>query len=369
MGMGEPLCTLFLCGDVMTGRGVDQVLQHPSRPKLYEPMVKSAIEYVHLAERAHGSIPRRVAPTYIWGAALEELERRKPSARIINLETSITTSEDAEPKGINYRMHPDNVRVLTAAGIDCATIANNHALDWGLTGLRETLATLTSAGIRTAGAGSTFAEAETPAVIDAGVNARILVLALGAFDSGVPAFWSAADDRPGVHWFGDYSTRTVARVAQLVTQWKRDGDVAVLSIHWGPNWGYEIPSEHRRFAKALIDDAGIDLVFGHSSHHPKAIELHRGHAILYGCGDFMNDYEGIPNHDAYRHDISLMYFPTIDLHSGELAAMEMVPLLIRNFRLQLPSSADIRWVRDMLDGECRRVGRRVAERATALRLE
>ena len=98
--------TLFLCGDVMTGRGIDQILRHPSRPVLYERAVTSALEYVGLAEHAHGPIPRRVDPTYVWGVALEELERRRPAARIINLETSITTHEDAAPKGINYRMHP-----------------------------------------------------------------------------------------------------------------------------------------------------------------------------------------------------------------------------------------------------------------------
>src|SRR5262245_37346644 len=121
------MCTLFLCGDVMTGRGIDQILAHPSPPRLYESVVTPALDYVKLAEDTHGDIPRAVSPTYVWGAALDDLERRRPDARIVNLETSITTSDRAEPKGINYRMHPANVGVLTAAGVDCATIANNHA--------------------------------------------------------------------------------------------------------------------------------------------------------------------------------------------------------------------------------------------------
>lgn len=123
------MITLFLCGDVMTGRGIDQILPHPSQPQLYEPYVRSAHEYVALAEQVNGPIPRPVDAAYVWGAALLEFDRRRPDVRIVNLETAITTSEDREAKGINYRMHPANIACLTAAGIDCCTLANNHVLD------------------------------------------------------------------------------------------------------------------------------------------------------------------------------------------------------------------------------------------------
>src|SRR5262245_26904023 len=101
--------TLCLCGDVMTGRGVDQVLPHPSNPRLHESYVKSALEYVTVAESIHGRIARPVHFAYPWGEALAEMDRLGPDVRILNLETSITTSEDYEPKGINYRMHPANM--------------------------------------------------------------------------------------------------------------------------------------------------------------------------------------------------------------------------------------------------------------------
>src|SRR5215475_14437759 len=110
--------SLFLCGDVMTGRGIDQVLPHPVNPVLYEPYLHDAREYVELAETAHGPISRPVACDYIWGDALEELERAGVDSRIVNLETSITTAEQACPKGINYRMHPDNIGCISAARID-----------------------------------------------------------------------------------------------------------------------------------------------------------------------------------------------------------------------------------------------------------
>lgn len=353
----------------MTGRGVDQILPHPCPPILYEPLVRSALQYVSLAERAHGPIGRPADLAYVWGVAMDELEQRKPVARIINLETSVTTSAQAVPKGINYRMHPANVGVLSAAGIDCAVLANNHVLDWGLQGLRETLDALANAGVRIAGAGHNRAEAEAPAILDVGEQSRLLVFAFGAVDSGVPASWAADAAVPGVNWIGDYSARTVDHVGDLVAAFRRPGDIVVASIHWGSNWGYEIPHDHRRFAHALIDRAGVDLVYGHSSHHVKAIEIYRGRGIFYGCGDFLNDYEGIHGPKDFRDDLTMMYFPTLDTRSGELTALEMVPLLIRNFRLQRPDAADARWLCDTLDRECRQFGAGVFEREGRVMLE
>src|SRR5690349_5110944 len=104
---------LFLCGDVMTGRGIDQVLPHPSDPRLYESYVDDARDYVELAERKNGPIAAPVTLDHVWGDALDELGRRPTHARIVNLETSVTTSSEPLPKGINYRMHPRNVGCLT----------------------------------------------------------------------------------------------------------------------------------------------------------------------------------------------------------------------------------------------------------------
>jgi hypothetical protein len=95
---------VFLCGDVMTGRGVDQILPHPCAPHLHEDYVRPAKGYVRLVEQAHGPIPARAPAAYISGAALDELSRTPPDARIVNLKTSITRSDEYIPKGINYRM-------------------------------------------------------------------------------------------------------------------------------------------------------------------------------------------------------------------------------------------------------------------------
>jgi hypothetical protein len=95
-----------------------------------------------------------VDPASIWGNALEILKAAAPDVRLVNLETAVTRGGTPwAGKDIHYRMHPQNIACLTAAGLDCAVLANNHVLDWGLAGLDETLETLHHAGIHTAGAG------------------------------------------------------------------------------------------------------------------------------------------------------------------------------------------------------------------------
>jgi poly-gamma-glutamate synthesis protein (capsule biosynthesis protein) len=348
--------TLFLCGDVMTGRGIDQILPQPSDPTLHEGYVQTALGYLALAESAHGTIPRQVAPAYIWGDALAELARANPDARIVNLETSVTRSDDWLDKGINYRMHPANVACLTAAGIDCCVLANNHVLDWGRAGLVETLAVLHAAGLRTAGAGRNRAEAQAVTAIPVARGGRVLVAAYGMPSSGVPPQWAATETTPGVAVLEDLSDRNVARVARAVREVRRPGDLAVASIHWGGNWGYGIGRAERRFAHRLVDEAGVDLVHGHSSHHPKAIEVHAGKLVLYGCGDFVNDYEGISGYESYRSDLSLMYLPTVDAATGALVRLELVPTQMRRFRVQRASAADGQWLADLLSQEGRQFG-------------
>ncbi len=353
----------------MTGRGIDQILPNPGDPRLFEACVRSALEYVALAERASGPIPRPVGFEYVWGDALEILRRLAPHARIINLETAVTSREDADPgRGIHYRMHPANVACLTAAGIDCCVLANNHVLDWGLGGLKETLQVLHAAGVHTAGAGQDESQAAAPAVM--GVpGGRVLVYGLGFPSSGVPAGWKARRARAGVNWFPGVSGDTVEALGRRVEVDRRAGDLIVASLHWGGNWGYEVSGAERAFAHALIDRAGVDLVHGHSSHHPRGIEIHQGKAILYGCGDLLNDYEGIGGYESYRPQLSWMYFPALDA-GGRLAALELVALRVRRFRLQRASAEESAWLKARLDRECARWDvRTVPGRDGALALE
>ncbi|MBE9510233.1 MAG: CapA family protein [Bacteroidetes bacterium] len=349
-----------MCGDVMIGRGIDQVLPHPSAPVIYEPYMKSARGYVKLTEKANGPISQPVSYSYIWGDALEELEQIAPDLKIINLETSITKSNDYwKNKGINYRMHPGNIACITAAKIDFCSLANNHILDWGYSGLIETLETLNKVNVKSAGAGQNFREAETPAVMEIKGKGRVIVFSYGLETSGIPLNWAALEDKPGVNLLKDLSDKTVQEIKKKVERVKKQGDIVVVSIHWGSNWGYNIPSGQIEFAHKLIDKASVSIIHGHSSHHVKGIEVYKDKPVIYGCGDFLNDYEGIGGYEHFRDDLALMYFISVEPSTGKLIRLQMIPTQIKHFKVNKASAADVLWLKNILNRECKRFGIRV----------
>lgn len=348
--------SVFLCGDVMTGRGIDQIMPRPGSPVIHESYLRNANGYVQLAENVNGLIPKPVSYDYIWGDALTVLTSVNPDLRVINLETSVTTNDDFWPKGINYRMHPGNVACLSAARIDCCILANNHVLDWGHAGLIETLDVIKAEGITPVGAGKDRYQAQAPAIFNITGKGRLVILAYGLKTSGIPGSWTASNTWPGINILPDLSARTIHRIKREVATVKQPGDVVLLSLHWGGNWGYKIYSEERQFAHSLIDKAGVDAIYGHSSHHVKGIEVYQQNLILYGCGDFLNDYEGIRGHEQYRSHLTLMYFPRFDPLSGKLLQMVMIPMQIKRFQTVHATRSDNQWLVDVLNREGKQLG-------------
>jgi poly-gamma-glutamate synthesis protein (capsule biosynthesis protein) len=289
---------------------------------------------------------------------LADLGAEAPEARIANLETSITASAKPAPKGINYRMHPANVGCLQAANLDCCALANNHVLDWGDEGLIETLSTLKQAGIPFAGAGQNAEEAAAPAILDRGAGARLLVFSYGSPTSGIPSSWAAKPQRPGVNLVPDLSAATAERIGERILAVRRPGDLVIVSIHWGSNWGYKVEDDQRAFAHALIEAGACDVLHGHSSHHPRPLEVHRGRLVLYGCGDFLNDYEGIGGYERYRGDLVLAYLPRLS-GEGTLRRLTLLAYRIRRFRLERAAGEDASWLAATLDRESRPFGARV----------
>lgn len=332
------MTVIFLTGDVMTGRAIDQLLPHPGDPTLREAVVSDARTYISLAEQTNGPIPAPIDFAWPWGEALEIVDEFAPDVRLLNLETSITAGgEFARGKGVHYRMHPDNIGCLTAIRPDVCALANNHILDFGYQGLTDTLRTLDDAGIRSAGAGLDAESAQRPAVVG-----RVVIASCGMSSSGIPPRWAATGRRPGVAYVPDMSDRSADVIAHRVTAVKGDDGIAVVSVHWGSNWGYAVDSAQIRFAHRLID-AGVDLVHGHSSHHPRPIEIYRGKLILYGCGDTIDDYEGISTYESFRHELRLLHFASID-SSGTI--LRMVPMRMRRMRLERAPEQDAAWLRE-----------------------
>jgi poly-gamma-glutamate capsule biosynthesis protein CapA/YwtB (metallophosphatase superfamily) len=355
---------LILCGDVMLGRGVDQILAHPGDPTLRERSVRDARTYVSLAARVNGPITQPVDWSWPWGDALELFAQGDADARIINLETSITTSADfARGKGVHYRMHPANVGAVGVVRPDVCVLANNHVLDFGRRGLLETLDVLSASGLRAVGAGRSRGEAEAPALVPTPRSGgRVVVFAFGTPSSGIPPGWAAAGNRPGVNLIASLNDAAADELCRRAEEIRQPRDVVVVSAHWGSNWGYEVEGDQVRFAHRLID-GGIDVVFGHSSHHPRPIEVYSGKLILYGCGDLVDDYEGISGHERYRDELRLVFLPRLDPASGRLTELRLAPFRARQLRLHRASESEVEWLRTTLDEISRGFGSRIEQGA------
>jgi poly-gamma-glutamate capsule biosynthesis protein CapA/YwtB (metallophosphatase superfamily) len=342
---------IFLTGDVMTGRAIDQLLPHAGDPTLRESVVSDARTYIRLAEQATGASLPPFDYAWPWGEAPAIVEQFAPDVRLLNLETSITASGEFAPgKAVHYRMHPDNIGCLTAIRPDVCALANNHILDFGYQGLTDTLGTLDNAGIGRAGAGLDVLEAERPAVVG-----PVVIASCGMGSSGIPSGWAATAGRPGVAYVPDMSEVSASTVAGRVLGVKPYDGIAVVSVHWGSNWGYDVDAAQIRFAHRLIDE-GIDIVHGHSSHHPRPIEVYRGKLILYGCGDTIDDYEGIGTYAAFRHELRLLYFASVETTG---TVLQMVPMRMRRMRLERAPDDDGEWLRVAVEEMSERFGTRV----------
>ncbi len=165
-------------------------------------------------------------------------------------------------------------------------------------------------------------------------------------------------ERSGVAFLPDLSDAVADDVLERVARVKRQTDIVIVSIHWGSNWGYEVPPAHVRFAHRLLD-GDVALVHGHSSHHPRPIEVYNDKVVLYGCGDFLSDYEGISGCEQFRGDLVLMYFPTIDIDTGALVALEMTPMQIRRMQATRASPGDCDWLCETLTRASKAFGQRI----------
>ncbi|KAJ5629516.1 hypothetical protein N7528_003173 [Penicillium herquei] len=368
--------TITLIGDVMLGRQVDQLLptsinspkdaRNVSNIKSKHPSTLSSEAYI---------------PSAPWGTSLPLL--RSTDLFLINLETAVTTTNQAWPnKTYNYRMHPANLGpVLHAAHVDYASLGNNHVLDYSEEGLVETVWTLKEAGVSFAGAGETTDEAYKPAVLwlprsvqeyhsrrvygkvvlpsqmdeehrsEAGESNGFKVHVYSASDH--PHDWASI---PTFH-FIDYSESTRERLKRLCMGSGMQSDssesdtgpaLKIFSVHWGPNYSWTPSDRIRSLAHFLIDECGVDIVYGHSSHHVQGVEVYHGKVILYGCGDFVNDYVF---REAFRNDLGAVWRVIVREAEKDrliLDRLEIFPIRIEEFRACLldVEDKDHIWVRE-----------------------
>lgn len=341
----DDVVRIFLAGDVLTGGAIDHLFATHNSDDFGKPGHKPAAQYLNESEQLHGAVQLPVAHDYIWGVALGALEAARPDFRLANLETPVTTCSTWEPKSYSFRMHPDNIGCLTALGLDCVSLANNHCLDFGIDGMIETCATLRNAGIGYCGAGMNLAEAAGPHVQELPGGKRILVFSWGFRDShiGFP-HWAAGAGTPGINYVETVNEDAARQMAEVINAHRRPDDIVIASLHWGPNWVRRITAEHRMLSRFLIDNAGVDLIHGHSAHHVLPVESHRGKMILYGCGDLIDDFEGEANCRALKGHLGALYFVDIDARTHWTTGFTALPVERRRFRLEVPSRDDAAWL-------------------------
>lgn len=272
-----------------------------------------------------------------WGNSLPLLS--SADLNIINLETSATTHDVKWPnKVFNYRMHPTNIAALKTAGIHYAGLTNNHTLDFSRQGLLDTVHAVRTAGIAYAGAGTTRAEALAPAVL------KLPATGGGEHEVHVYAASDHPDDWGSVEEFHliDYSTGTRQRLKDMLTTRPRPS-LKVFSVHWGPNYAWKPAKEIRDLAHFLVDECGIDVVHGHSSHHVQGVEVRNGSLIIYGCGDFVDDYAVVEG--GWRNDLSAVWQVRVQEEEGEdmrlvPERLEVFPNRIQEFQAHLLERED-----------------------------
>jgi poly-gamma-glutamate synthesis protein (capsule biosynthesis protein) len=311
--------TVALAGDTMLGRGVARALATSPPEALVAPEVVAAFGQADLV--------------------------------VLNLECCV--SERGEPwdapgKPFFFRGPPRAVELLARLGVDCVTLANNHALDYGFDALADTLDHLAGAGIAAVGAGADLEQARRPVTLTAG---GLRVAVVGVTDH--PPDFAAAPNRPGVAY---------ADLAREVTGWLLDtvrgveADIVVVSPHWGPNMT-SAPVRHVRRAATELVAAGATLVAGHSAHVPHGV----AGRVLYDLGDFLDDYRVDPR---LRNDLSLLFLVTLDARGP--VRLEALPLKLDFCHTRLAAGDDATWLRRRFRTACADLGTTVEDQAGRL---
>jgi poly-gamma-glutamate synthesis protein (capsule biosynthesis protein) len=264
--------------------------------------------------------------SYVWGNVLPLLA--SSDLRLINLECVIAEGGKPwtkTPKAFHFKAYPYAIQVLKKACINYVSLANNHSLDYGEEALIEMLNLLDKNGISHAGAGKNLTMARKPAIL----KVKETIVAVLSFTDNEPE-WEAGEDKPGVNYMPiTLDEKYFSRIRESVREARKEADIVVFSIHWGPNMVQRPSKEFKEFAHAVID-TGVDIYHGHSAHLFQGIELYKEKVIMYDCGDFIDDYAVDP---YLRNDESFLFL--ITLTKEKIEKVELFPVLISEMQVNL----------------------------------
>jgi poly-gamma-glutamate capsule biosynthesis protein CapA/YwtB (metallophosphatase superfamily) len=300
--------TLALAGDTMLGRKAAEAIDRGGSETLFAPEV---VEVTHEAD-----------------------------AFVLNLECCISlrgTPWPAPGKPFFFRAPPAAVDALQLLGVDCVTLANNHALDFGGEALADTRAHLAAGGIACVGAGPDIDSARHPVILRAN-DTRLAVVAL----TDHPDDYAAGPDRPGVA-FADLRRGLPPWVPAAIAAARGNADVVLVAPHWGPNMVIE-PVPWVAAAGPQLRAAGADLVAGHSAHVFHGVEP----GILWDLGDFVDDYAVDP---LLRNDLGMLWLIRIGDDGPE--EVEGVPLALDYCHTRLADAEEATWIRERFHRACR----------------
>ncbi|MEU9047794.1 MULTISPECIES: CapA family protein [unclassified Kitasatospora] len=322
--------TVALAGDTMLGRGVaGQLARRPSPGTLFSAQVRQVVAEADLV--------------------------------VLNLECCISGRGERWPdrhKRFFFRAPVCAAAVVAELGVDCVTLANNHALDFGFDALADTRALLEQAGVRVVGAGADVRSAREFVVLHAG-GVRLAVV--GVADH--PEDFAAGEGRPGVA-YADLRRGVPGWLAALLARAAAEADVVLLTPHWGPNMTSR-PPRHVLAAAPELLAAGATLIAGHSAHVFHGV----ADRVLYDMGDFVDDYAV---HPVLRNDLGLLFLVTLDgpdpAHFRPVR-LEAVPLFLDSCHTRPARGQEQEWIRERFTTACADLGTAVAERGERLTVD
>jgi len=279
----------------------------PAAPATPGQVVLAFAGDVHFAERTTALLDN---PATAFGPITSVFEAA--DLAVVNLETAVTTGGTAEHKKYLFRAPPSAYQAIKAAGVDAVSQANNHALDYGQTGLSDSLAQARNAGVPVFGAGADAGAAWAPWMTEIN-HTRLAFIGISQVHE-LESSWVATGSRPGVA-----HARDAERSASAVREAKKRADFVIVFMHWGRE-GSDCPTDEMRTFARLLADAGADLIVGTHAHLLLGDGWLGGTFVAYGLGNFLWWWN-----DAYSNDTGVL---RITLRDKKIANTELVPAYI-----------------------------------------
>ena len=297
---------------------------------------------------------------YIWGDTLSIL--RQADCRICNLESVLSdrgSRWSRAPKVYHFRSDSEHIAALQSAQINAVSLANNHAMDFDEVAMADTLKALDDAGIAHSGVGANLVAAAEPSIF----RVRNQRVALISFTDNLPDS-SAGPEEPGIFYVPvDVSNEKASALFELIRYTRQGVDFLIVSAHWGGNWGTTPPPEHVNFAHALIEK-GADVVFGHSPHIVRGIEVHHGKPILFSAGSFINDY--MIDADE-RNDWSFIF--SLHIQDNSVKRIVLTPTVILYCQAELATGTEAQAIANRMKKLCAALGTDLSKNGNDLEID